>query len=153
CRLLVPIALLILLCGTLWGRWRDPEEGARRALVEMSDERLSPPRAGISDRPAIGDRPVTKAAPDADPLVAAFESPPESARPWVYWFWNNANVNRAGITADLEAMKRAGIGGVIIMDVVQPFAPPRGTAAFMNSEWQDLFRFSVGEARRLGLEI
>jgi hypothetical protein len=89
----------------------------------------------------------------ADDLGAQFAKPPASARPWVYWFWNNGNVTKAGITADLEAMKRAGIGGVIIMDVVERFAPPPGTADFMNAEWQELFRFAVAEAHRLGLEI
>jgi hypothetical protein len=89
----------------------------------------------------------------ADDLASQFARPPASARPWVYWFWNNGNVTKAGITADLEAMKRAGIGGVIIMDVVERFAPPPGTADFMNAEWQELFRFAVSEAHRLGLEI
>jgi hypothetical protein len=96
--------------------------------------------------PAIG--PV-----DVSDLGKNFLNPPDSARPWVYWFWNNANVTKVGITADLEAMKRAGIGGVIIMDVVERFAPPRGTAEFMNPEWRELFRFAVAEAKRLGLEI
>src|SRR6266699_4104052 len=86
-------------------------------------------------------------------LSSQFARPPAAARPWVYWFWNNGNVTKAGITADLEAMKRVGIGGVIIMDVVERFAPPPGTADFMNAEWQELFRFAVAEAHRLGLEI
>ncbi len=86
-------------------------------------------------------------------LSSEFLHPPASARPWVYWFWNNGNVTKAGITADLEAMKRAGVGGVIIMDVVERFAPPPGTADFMGAEWQELFQFAVREARRLGLEI
>ena len=94
----------------------------------------------------------------ASPLMAAdlslqFAKPPATARPWVYWFWNNGNVTKAGITADLEAMQRAGVGGVIIMDVVERFAPPPGTADFMSAEWQDLFQFAVAEAHRLGLEI
>src|SRR5882757_5513796 len=89
----------------------------------------------------------------ADDLATQFARPPASARPWVYWFWNNGNVTKAGITADLEAMRRAGIGGVIIMDVVERFAPPPGTADFMNAEWQELFRFAVTEAHRLGIEI
>jgi hypothetical protein len=89
----------------------------------------------------------------ASDLAEKFLSPPDSARPWVYWFWNNGNVTKKGITADLEAMQRAGIGGVIIMDVFERFAPPPGTADFMNPEWQELFRFSVEEAHRLGLEI
>jgi hypothetical protein len=85
----------------------------------------------------------------ASDLSSQFAKPPASARPWVYWFWNNGNVTKAGITADLEAMKRAGIGGVIIMDVVERFAPPPGTADFMNAEWQELFHFAVAEAHRL----
>src|ERR1017187_1311865 len=89
----------------------------------------------------------------ADSLVKNFQSPPADARPWVYWFWNNGNVTSNGITADLEAMRRVGIGGVLIMDVVQRFAPPRGPAEFMNPKWQSLFEFSVQEAARLGLEI
>ncbi len=89
----------------------------------------------------------------ADSLEQNFKNPPADARPWVYWFWNNGNVTSNGITADLEAMQRVGIGGVLIMDVKERFAPPQGTAEFMNPEWQKLFEFSVQEAGRLGLEI
>ncbi|HEX7652087.1 MAG TPA: glycosyl hydrolase, partial [Verrucomicrobiae bacterium] len=96
---------------------------------------------------------LTATALRAGELAADFVHPPAIARPWVYWFWNNGNVTKAGITADLEAMQRAGIGGVIIMDVVERFAPPPGTADFMNAEWQELFQFAVAEAQRLGLEI
>lgn len=66
---------------------------------------------------------------------------------------SNGNVTKAGITADLEAMKRVGIGGVIIMDVVERFAPPPGPVDFMDAEWQEMFRFAVSEAYRLGLKI
>src|SRR5260370_33715697 len=87
----------------------------------------------------------------ASDLSAQFIKPPASARPWVYWFWNNGNVTKAGITADLEAMQRAGIGGVIIMDVVERFAPPPGTADFMNAEWQEQFCLSVAGGHRPGV--
>ena len=52
-----------------------------------------------------------------DDLATEFLSPPKSARPWVYWMWLNGNVTREGITADLEAMQRVGIGGAIIMEI------------------------------------
>jgi hypothetical protein len=86
-----------------------------------------------------------------DALRAGFVRPPDSARPWVYWFWLNSNITREGITADLEAMKRVGIGGVLIMEVDQ--GAPVGKAAFMGDEWRALFKFAVAEAGRLGLEI
>ena len=86
-----------------------------------------------------------------DPLEEGFRSPPASARPWVYWFWLNGNITREGITADLEAMARVGIGGVLIMEVDQ--GAPLGPVSFMGSEWRELFRFAVAEAGRLGLEV
>ena len=91
------------------------------------------------------------AAPKVDELARNFVTPPDSARPWVYWFWLNSNITREGITADLEAMKRVGIGGVLIMEVDQ--GAPVGPADFMGAEWRELFKFAVAEAGRLGLEI
>ncbi len=61
--------------------------------------------------------------------------------------------DQGGITADLEAMKRVGIGGVLIMDVVERFAPPEGPATYMGPQWLDLYQFALGEAHRLGLEM
>ena len=84
-------------------------------------------------------------------LAQGFVSPPDSAHPWVYWFWVNNNVTREGITADLEAMKRVGIGGVLIMAVDQ--GAPNGPVTFGSPEWRDLFKFSCQEAARLGLSI
>ena len=67
-------------------------------------------------------------AEDLATLARGFQSPPPAARPWVYWFWLNGNITRAGITADLEAMQRVGIGGVLIMEVDQ--GAPKGPADF-----------------------
>jgi hypothetical protein len=94
---------------------------------------------------------VACAAREEDVLANGFVRPPDSARPWVYWFWLNSNITREGITADLEAMKRVGIGGVLIMEVDQ--GAPVGEAAFMGTEWRELFKFAVAEAGRLGLEV
>lgn len=87
----------------------------------------------------------------ADKLDQAFKTPPASASPWVYWFWLNGNITREGITADLEAMKRVGIGGVLIMEVDQ--GAPVGPVGFMSPQWRELFHHAVSEAGRLGLEI
>ena len=84
-------------------------------------------------------------------LKQEFAAPPTSARPWVYWMIMDGNLSREGITADLESMKKAGIGGVIIMEV--SVGIPRGPVAFMSDRWCDLFRHAVEEAERLGLEI
>ena len=95
--------------------------------------------------------PKFSAANVADKLEKNFVHPPDSARPWVYWFWLNGNISREGITADLKAMKRVGIGGVLIMEVDQ--GTPKGPAAFGKPEWRELFKHVVSEAARLGLEV
>ena len=94
----------------------------------------------------------------ADDLAVAFESPPPDARPWVYWFWINGNITREGLTADLEAMKRAGIGGALIMEVgetkhEQSRMAPAGLVAFGSPAWRGLFHHALAEAGRLGLRI
>jgi hypothetical protein len=63
----------------------------------------------------------------------------------------DGNLSREGITADLEAMQAAGIGGVILMEV--SVGIPRGSVEFMSEEWCALFKHAVEEAERLGLEV
>jgi hypothetical protein len=50
-------------------------------------------------------------------LESGFFNPPDEARPHTFWLWMNGNITREGITADLEAMDRVGIGGVYIINV------------------------------------
>jgi len=93
-------------------------------------------------------------AASSDPLIAGFQRPPNSAKPWTYWFWINGNITREGIAADLEAMARVGIHGVLIMEVARPKQmAPTGPVAFGSPAWRELFRHAVAEAGRLGMEI
>ncbi|HEY5910343.1 MAG TPA: glycosyl hydrolase [Verrucomicrobiae bacterium] len=84
-------------------------------------------------------------------LESDFRNPPAAARPWVYWFVMDGNLTREGITADFEAMKQAGIGGLIMMEV--DVGIPKGPVGFMSREWQQLFAHAVKEAERLGLQM
>ena len=87
-----------------------------------------------------------------DDLAKQFISPPVKAMPWVYTFIVNGNLSKDGITADLEAMKRAGIGGLLVLDA-QSNGSPTGQAEFMSPVWLELFTHLVAEAKRLGLEV
>ncbi|NQU44058.1 hypothetical protein HQ520_12290 [bacterium] len=86
-----------------------------------------------------------------DDLAAGFQNPPDSARPHVWWHWMNGNVTREGITADLEAMKRVGIGGAQIFNVNQGI--PAGPIVYMSPEWREMTLYAAKEANRLGLEL
>jgi hypothetical protein len=87
----------------------------------------------------------------ADKLESGFQHPPDSARPWVYWFPLDGNITRKGITLDLEAMKRVGIGGVLYMETDQ--GAPKGPAKFGGPLWRELFQHICQEANRLGLDV
>jgi hypothetical protein len=87
----------------------------------------------------------------AAPLEAEFAKPPAAARPWVYAFWVEGNVTKEGITADLEAMARQGIGGMLFMDGA--LGNPNGPHRFMSESWREMFKYMLSEANRLGIEV
>ena len=112
---------------------------------------LLPLISGWSTNHSAAQAPVPGNQAGIDELASRFTQPPDSARPWVYWFWLNGNITRQGITADLEAMKRVGIGGVLIMEVDQ--GAPVGPVDFMSANWRELFQHVHREAQRLGLQV
>jgi hypothetical protein len=95
--------------------------------------------------------PAARLGAAAADIERGFQNPPATAKPWVYWFWLNGNITREGITADLEAMQRVGIAGVLIMEVDQ--GTPVGPVVFMSDEWRALFKHMASEAQRLGIEV
>jgi hypothetical protein len=87
----------------------------------------------------------------SDLLKAGFLAPPDEARPGVYWYFMDGNLSREAMTADLQAMKEAGIGYALFLEV--NVGVPRGRVDFLSPEWQDLFGHAVREAERLGIRI
>lgn len=111
---------------------------------------------------ASASRAQSPAPAAGDALERGFREPPASARPRVWWHWMNGNVTREGITADLEWMKRVGIGGVQqfdadignILEGQRTF--PQYVAkriVYHTPEWKDLLRHAASECERLGLEM
>lgn len=98
---------------------------------------------------------ATDTAVSVSALTMAFQSPPEAARPWVLWHWMKASFSKAGITADLEAMKEAGIGGAYLMPIKPADNPPLLSPPIhtLSPEWWDMVKHALNEAERLGLKI
>ena len=89
------------------------------------------------------------------PLDSAFARPPQDARPIMIWQWMDGMVSAEGITADLEAYKRAGIGGVQQFMVGGPMQVEMRdtTNAIGTDNWRRLMRHAMSECRRLGLSF
>ncbi|WP_018612681.1 glycosyl hydrolase [Segetibacter koreensis] len=88
---------------------------------------------------------------EVTPLRSGFLNPPDSARPGVYWYFMDGNLSREGMTADLESMKKAGIGHLIFLEV--NVGIPRGPVDFLSDKWLELFKHAVDECKRLGIAM
>ncbi|GAA0540641.1 glycosyl hydrolase [Chitinophaga japonensis] len=88
-------------------------------------------------------------------LEVVFRHPPAAAKPWVFWYWMQASVSREGITADLEAMKAAGIGGAYLMPIKGVTSPPlmEPPVEQLTPAWWEMVRYAMQEADRLGLQL
>jgi len=89
--------------------------------------------------------------PQGTSLEASFMTPPPSAKPHTWWHWMNGNVTKEGITLDLEAMARVGIGGFQNFDAGTGI--PKGPIVYLSPEWLELKKHAIAEAQRLGLEF
>lgn len=87
----------------------------------------------------------------AGDLEKNFVQPPDSARPGVYWYFMDGNLNGREMTADLEAMKAAGLGNLVFLEV--DVGVPKGPVKWMTEPWQELFARTVRDAERLGIDI
>ncbi len=90
----------------------------------------------------------------AKELETGFKMPPDEAKPRVWWHWMNGNITKEGIRADLEWMKRSGIGGFQNFDagLTTPKVVDK-RLVYMTPEWKDAFRFTAELADSLGLEM
>lgn len=88
----------------------------------------------------------------AQTLEETFRNPPDQTRPWCYWYWISDNISKEGVTKDLEAMARVGIGTALIGN--QWFEDqPQGPVPVLSDEWSDITVHAIREGKRLGVDI
>ncbi|MBL7817900.1 MAG: hypothetical protein JNL70_23020 [Saprospiraceae bacterium] len=88
------------------------------------------------------------------PLVQHFQTPPNTAKPRVWWHWMNGNISKEGIKKDLDWMKQVGIGGFQNFDanLFTPVVVPK-KLVFMQPDWKEAFKFTAEYADKQGLEM
>ena len=107
---------------------------------------LSIPQANLAPRSSL-------LAPRSNLSQASFLSPPQEARPRVWWHWMDGNITKEGIRKDLEWMNRAGIGGFHCFEAgmgMQPVVEKR--LGYMSPEWKEAFRYAIQLSDSLGME-
>ena len=87
----------------------------------------------------------------AGELKETFNSPPDTARPGVYWYFMDGNMDREMMEVDLHSMHQAGLRKALFLEV--NIGVPRGPVNFMSEQWQDNFANAAKLADQLGIEI
>ena len=89
-----------------------------------------------------------------NPLLQNLQTPPNAAKPRVWWHWMNGNITKNGIQKDLDWMKRVGIGGFQNFDanLFTPVVVPK-KLVFMDANWKAAFKFTTQLAVKNGLEM
>lgn len=82
----------------------------------------------------------------SDTEIDNFLNPPKESRPWVFMWWYD-NVDKPAITEHLEELSKKGIGGVLVF-----YHGGMPNVPFLGEAWLELYRHTVRECARLGLE-
>jgi len=84
--------------------------------------------------------------------------PPDSVKPWTYWFFYNDHISKEGIDLDLAAMKEAEIGTALLFTHVSMSGGPTGEGITgevkaLSDEWWDLVKYAIRRAGEEGIEL
>ena len=85
-------------------------------------------------------------------LEKGFETPPDSVRIGVYWYWISDHISKEGVVEDLKAMKKAGITRAFIGNIGLD-GMPFGKVKMFSDEWWDILHATLKTATELNIDI
>lgn len=101
--------------------------------------------------PALAFAILTPCAPDISRMESEFQTPPQEARPRVWWHWEDGNVTVDGIRKDPDWMKRIGIGGFHHFDAsVQMDPVVEKRLIYMDEGWKEAFKAEISGLLKAG---
>ncbi len=74
-------------------------------------------------------------------------------KPWTRWWWHGSTVTKEGITAELEAFKAVGLGGVEITPIYGVYGYENKFINYLSPEWVELLMHVLKEGERLGIGV
>ena len=75
------------------------------------------------------------------------------AKPWTRWWWLGSDVDSLNLTYNLEALSRAGIGGVEITPIYGVKGREKHAIDYLSPQWMNLLAFTELEAKRLSMSV
>lgn len=94
----------------------------------------------------------------ANPVTNGYAQPKWPAvthetRPWTRWWWLGSAVDAPGITQNLEAYRKAGLGGVEITPIYGIQGKEHRHIDFLTAPWMKVFGHTLSEAKRLDMGV
>ncbi|MDL2208378.1 glycosyl hydrolase family 2 [Parabacteroides sp. OttesenSCG-928-O15] len=74
-------------------------------------------------------------------------------KPWTRWWWLGSDVDSLGLTYNLEAMAKAGMGGVEVTPIYGVKGREAHYLQHLSPEWMRMLAFTESEAERLGMGV
>lgn len=75
------------------------------------------------------------------------------AKPWTRWWWMGNDVDSANLTYNLEALSKAGMGGVEITPIYGVKGRENHYIDYLSPRWMRMLGFTESEAARLGMGV
>lgn len=77
----------------------------------------------------------------------------KETKPWTRWWWMGSDVDKAGLTYNLEELSRAGIGGVEVTPIYGVKDREDHYIDYLSPRWMEMFAFTESESKRLGMGV
>jgi hypothetical protein len=87
----------------------------------------------------------------AQTVVADWPTATRETKPWTRWWWHGSAVTKEGITKEMEAYKKAGLGGLEITPIYGVQGKENQFLEYLSPEWIELLMHTLKEAERLDL--
>jgi hypothetical protein len=87
------------------------------------------------------------------PRFSQWPTPTSETRPWTRWWWHGNSLTKAGITAELEAYRIAGLGGVEITPIYGVHGFEDQFIPYLSDQWIELLTHTLAEGKRLNIGV
>lgn len=77
----------------------------------------------------------------------------KEAKPWTRWWWLGSSVDKENLTYNLEALSKAGIGGVEITPIYGVKGKEKQRINYLSPKWMEMLAHTQSEAIRLNMKV
>jgi hypothetical protein len=92
-------------------------------------------------------------APVAHAQAPAWPTITNEMRPWTRWWWQGSAVDSADLTANLDAYRRVGLGGVEVTPIYGVRGAEKEFIPYLSPRWVGMLEHTLTQAKQLGLGV